>query len=182
MEKVIETCLDFHPSNSLGCLGIIAKIEERVLEMTNSTNNVILIFKTLLKLKNSKPVETQPTYPPFSACIHCESSLAAILCQLHGNWILSLNASLLKLFQASPFLHSSSLPDLWYRSGTSPTQWCITFPCQSSVVLSVGSSLRSSTRQTIMSNSQPMHVHHSNLYTVCLPPFSVWRLGQLTGN
>ena len=28
MEKVIETCLDFHPSNSLGCPGIIAKIEE----------------------------------------------------------------------------------------------------------------------------------------------------------
>ena len=115
MEKVIETCLDFHPSNSLGCPGIIAKIEEQVLEMTNSTNNVILAFKTLLKLKNSKPIETQPTYPPFSACIHCESSLAAILCQLHGNWISSLNASLLELFQASPFSHSSSLPNLWYR-------------------------------------------------------------------
>ena len=28
MEKVIEMCLDFHPSNSLGCPGIIAKIEE----------------------------------------------------------------------------------------------------------------------------------------------------------
>ena len=112
MEKVIETCLDFHPSNSLGCPGIIAKIEEQVLEMTNSTNNVILAFKTLLKLKNSKPFETQPTYPPFSTCIHCESSLATILCQLHGNWISSLNASLLELFQASPFLHSSSLPDL----------------------------------------------------------------------
>ena len=34
MEKVIEMCLDFCPSNSLGCLGIIAKIEEQVLEMT----------------------------------------------------------------------------------------------------------------------------------------------------
>ena len=112
MEKVIETCLDFHPSNSLGCLGIIAKIEERVLEMTNSTNNVIITFKTLLKLKNSKPVETQPTYPPFSTCIHCESSLAVILCQLHGNWISSLNVSLLEFFQATPFSHSSSLPDL----------------------------------------------------------------------
>ena len=75
MEKVIETCLDFCPSNSLGCLGIITKIEEQVLEMTNSTNNVILTFKTLLKLKNSKLVKTQPTYPPFSTCIHCESSL-----------------------------------------------------------------------------------------------------------
>ena len=28
MEKVIEMCLDFRPSNSLGCPGIIAKIEE----------------------------------------------------------------------------------------------------------------------------------------------------------
>ena len=152
--------MPWFPSNSLGCPGIIAKIEEWVLEMTNSTNNVILTFKTLLKLKNSKPIETQPTYPTFSACIHCESSLAAILFQLHGNWISSLNASLLKLFQASPFSHSSSLPDLWYRSGTSPTQWCMTFLCQSSVVLSVGSSLRSSMRQTITSNSQqPLQSH-----------------------
>ena len=167
-------CLDFHPSNSLGCLGIIAKIKERVLEMTNSTNNVILAFKTLLKLKNSKPVETQPTYPPFSACIHCVSSLAMILCQLHGNWISSLNASLLELFQASPFSHSSSLPDLWYSSGTSPTQWCITFLCQSSVVLSVGSSLTSSTRQTITSNSQP--VRTTPTYTLCVYPLGFLNL------
>ena len=29
MKKVIEMCLDFRPSNSLGCLGIITKIDRK---------------------------------------------------------------------------------------------------------------------------------------------------------
>jgi hypothetical protein len=63
--------------------------------------------------------------------------------------------SLLDLFQANPSSYSSSFtPSPWLviqieesmRTRTSPSQWRITFQCQSPVVLSVGSSLRPSTR------------------------------------
>ena len=108
---IIEACPDSGLSNSLKFWRIIAKIKELVLGITSSTDNVILAFKTLLQL-DSKLVKTQSKYPPLNASIHCESSLAAILCQLHENWISSPDASLLELFQASPFSYSSSLPDL----------------------------------------------------------------------
>jgi hypothetical protein len=51
-----------------------------------------------------------PTNPPFNARIHCESSPAAILCQLHGQGGLDSDAQaeLRNFFQVSPSSHSSS--------------------------------------------------------------------------
>jgi hypothetical protein len=105
MKGVIDkTCHDFSSTTISNPVtesqNMIKKIEERI-DRTGSdtTDQAINAFKSLLKLKN----------PTFKARIHCESSLAAILCHLHGN----LNShpdveNLRGLFQASPSSYSSS--------------------------------------------------------------------------
>jgi hypothetical protein len=127
--KVIEkTCEDFRSTSTsdsgpVESEDMINKITKHIAEImarhtdtgnkdsTSELNNVILAFNTLLNLNktNSKLERTQ--YPPFTACIHCESSLAAVIYHLHGIQVLSnseSNRDLLKLFPASPSLHSSS--------------------------------------------------------------------------
>ena len=110
MKTVInQTCKEFSTSDRpLDHLQVIQKIENTVTEFetNDKTDGVILAFKALLI--NSQPSETQPI---FKACIHCESSLIAILCMLHGliKSYPDLDQSLRDFFQASPSSHSSSL-------------------------------------------------------------------------
>ena len=109
MEKVIErVCQDFGSNNTSNCDGsqnIIDKIKGLV--NLNSRNKDVLkaitTFKTLL---NFSVLNTPPAvYPLFDARIHCESSLAAILCRLHDHLEDSDN-ELRGFFQASPSSHS----------------------------------------------------------------------------
>ena len=69
---------------------------------------VINSFKTLLKFcGNLKLMDSH--YPSFRACVHCESSLAAILCELHGTvGNHDAESDLHKLLKACPSSHSSS--------------------------------------------------------------------------
>jgi hypothetical protein len=88
MERVIrKMCQDFRSttSNLVQVEGqdIINKIKEH-LEIERSDNNVINSFKTLLLIHNQNKQLVDSQYPSFPACIHCESSLATILCQLHS--------------------------------------------------------------------------------------------------
>jgi hypothetical protein len=112
MEKVItEMCQDFSTSesNHFESLAMIDKVERHVISNNSTDNQTINAFKTLLDLKEkSNVVKAQLEYPSFSACIHCESFLAAILCQLHGNLNSNPDRSLLDLFQANPSSYSSS--------------------------------------------------------------------------
>ena len=109
MEKIIhDTCQKFSSdSESIKLEGqdVISKIKKILDGIENyDDNDVIRAFKTLLKYKNFVPKNA--LYPSFPACIHCESSLAAILSQLHC--VLS-DSDLHTLFQACPSLPPSSL-------------------------------------------------------------------------
>lgn len=109
MESVIhKTCQDFTSSTTnpvqVGGQDTINKIREHLRKTDGSTNNsAIVSFNTLLRYHETNKQLVDSQYPPFPACIHCESSLAAILCQLHGTGIQN-NSDLHELFQACPFL------------------------------------------------------------------------------
>jgi hypothetical protein len=108
MERVIhKMCQDFRPttSNLVQVEGqdIINKIKEHLKKIERFDNNVITSFKTLLLIHNENKQLVDSQYPSFPACIHCESSLAAILCQLHSFQGDS-ESDLRELFQACPFL------------------------------------------------------------------------------
>jgi len=105
MEGVIRrTCEDVKlrgGSNPVEGEDIIKKIKDFLLNKIGyNLNNygVVLAFQNLLMNQGKRLEETQ--YPPFRACIHCESSLATILCQIHGDS--DLNQDLSTLFKASP--------------------------------------------------------------------------------
>ena len=107
MERVIhKTCQDFRSTtpNPVEGQDMINKIEEHLHRIEISDHKVILSFKTLLEIhdKNEQRIDSQ--YPFLKACIHCESSLAAILRYLHSID----NSDLRELFQACPSSHSSS--------------------------------------------------------------------------
>ena len=103
MEKVIKKiCQSTNTSNDDGSEDMIDKLKKLIDSERESENPpaAIVAFKTLLKISSSNTPLTERQYPPFKARIHCESSLAAILCHLHEHGIDEDN--LRKLFQASP--------------------------------------------------------------------------------
>jgi len=102
MKKVIlKTCEDFGPISTSKSFEMIKKIETA--KFLESDDGAIVAFKKLLALNTPlAPSET----PSFKACIHCESSLATILCQLHIDYS-NHSPSSLGQVQASP---SSYLP------------------------------------------------------------------------
>lgn len=120
IEKVIHrTCKDFGSksttSNPIEVEGkdMVEKIKKYLarIEIFHNTNTVINSFKELLRVHDEKIKQSSTQYPPFDGSIHCESSLAAILSQIHAIPNNS-EPDLLKLFpsQACPssliFLHS----------------------------------------------------------------------------
>ena len=107
MERVIhKTCQDFRSTtpNPVEGQDMINKIEEHLRKIEISDQKVVLSFKTLLEIhdKNEQRVDSQ--YPSLKACIHCESSLAAILRYIHSVD----DSDLRELFQACSSSHSSS--------------------------------------------------------------------------
>lgn len=114
MEKVIhKTCQDFTSTTSNPVEGqvIIDKIKEHLNRIEVYVNQAILSFKTLLKNHTEDKQLVDSQYPPFPASIHCESSLAAILCCLHSEFDNLLNrddSKLHDLFQACPSSSSRS--------------------------------------------------------------------------
>jgi hypothetical protein len=108
MEKVIhEMCKD--GSTTYDCAqgqDMIKKIKTH-LEGATSGSKVIKNFQTLLAHHSGKGKASQHNYPSFDACIHCESSLAAILCQLYDSHGQD-DAGLGQVFQACPSPHYSS--------------------------------------------------------------------------
>jgi hypothetical protein len=112
MEKVIhKTCQDFRSttSNSIEGQGMINKIKGHLYRIQDEgaiIDGVISNFINLLREIHDKDRRLDESqYPFFNNCIHCESSLATILYQLHH----TLNeADLYELFQACPSSHSSS--------------------------------------------------------------------------
>jgi hypothetical protein len=117
MEKVIKKmCRDFSSTNTSnydGSQDVIDKLKKLIESEPDSENSLAIVaFKSLLKFSSSSTPLNERQYPPFKARIHCESSLAAILSQLHDHgthWQDSNDEDdLRKLFQASPSSHSSS--------------------------------------------------------------------------
>lgn len=113
MENVIEkTCQAFSPTNESQASStnesqaMIQKIKKHILNESSTNGEVIANFKFLLNNFDMKKSLEKSQYPHFKASIHCESSLAAILCQLHDR--VTLDSGLDNLFQASPSSHSSS--------------------------------------------------------------------------
>jgi hypothetical protein len=110
MEGVIhKTCQDFRSTttpNPVEGQVIITKIKGLVKESLDRAP-AIFAFQRLLDIHEGIEGGDVPIYPRFQASIHCESSLAAILCQLHDVEEGS-NSDLHKLFQACPSSHSSS--------------------------------------------------------------------------
>ena len=119
MENVIrETCKSFRAGESDTVKGesdtvkgesdtvksedVIIKIKEFLQQIPADGNlsGVIFAFKTLLKAHEDRTQLSESQYPIFNACIHCESSIAAILCLIHGDdW--DRNEALSTLFKAS---------------------------------------------------------------------------------
>jgi hypothetical protein len=121
MEKVIlKTCQDFRGSttSSHGQVRVegqdmIDKIKKHLHKMESSENKAIKPFITLLHHHNENKQLVDSQYPSFPACIHCESSLAAILCRLHSSPSQDGSSDLHDLFQVCPFLtRLTSLPHL----------------------------------------------------------------------
>jgi len=114
MEKVIErVCQDFGSNNTSNCDGsqnIIDKIK-RLIDLSSKNKDVVKAITTFETLLNFSGLNKLPTeYPLFDARIHCESSLAAILCRLHDNGDLEDSDNELRgFFQASPSSHSLAL-------------------------------------------------------------------------
>jgi hypothetical protein len=111
MERVInKTCQDFRTatSNPIEGQDIINKIREHLDRIdSEETDEAIRSFQTLMKRHDNTDEQIAGSQnPSFRACIHCESSLAAILCQLHTIQTDS-DSNLRKLLQACPSTHSS---------------------------------------------------------------------------
>lgn len=90
---------------------LISKIKTRLQKETfNDKDKVIKNFKTLLAHHSGNGITQRDLYPFFPSTIHCESFLAAVLCDYHD----SQSLALCKLFEACPSSHysSSSLTDL----------------------------------------------------------------------
>jgi hypothetical protein len=114
MKKVIDkTCKDFAPPNTPNPIDgqdMINKIKEH-LQKSSDDVPVIKSFKTLLTIFDTQSRGLEKTkYPVFRACIHCESSLAAILLELHLDDSLNHDDDLQEHFRdrASPSSPSSS--------------------------------------------------------------------------
>lgn len=118
MVMVIDkTCQDFMSTvERLNSDDVIDKIKN-ILEMPDDDDDAKAIksFKAVLKNSMSKEKLDESQYPPFQGCIHCESSLAAILCKLHRDHHCDSDLDsdselklLSKLFQASSSSHLSS--------------------------------------------------------------------------
>ena len=111
MEKVIhKTCQDFRSTtttpNPVEGQDIINRLKGLIQESLNQAP-AIVSFQVLLK----QHATAQDTLRHFPASIHCESSLATILCQIHDAPNAS-NLSLRELFQAcSSSHHLPSLAD-----------------------------------------------------------------------
>lgn len=121
MEKVIlKTCQDFRGSTTSSHVQVrvegqdmIDKIKEHLGKNKSSENTAIKPFITLLQLHDRGIQLVDSQYPSFPACIHCESSLAAILYQLHSSPGQDGPSDLHNLFQVCPFLtRLTSLPHL----------------------------------------------------------------------
>jgi hypothetical protein len=116
MEKVIhKTCQDFRSTtpNLIEGQDMIDKIKGHLHRIQDDeraiTDRAIANFRTLLKIHHKSKRLDDSQYPFFNNCIHCESSLAALLYQLHH----TLNESdLYWLFQACPSSLIFTLPDL----------------------------------------------------------------------
>jgi hypothetical protein len=112
MEDTIrETCEVFKSSgesNPIEGEDMIIKIKEflqKIVEKIGDSadiSDVIFAFKTLLEIFDKGKRLAVSQYPRFNACIHCESSLAAILWQIHGDSDLIQDSDLSTLFKASP--------------------------------------------------------------------------------
>jgi hypothetical protein len=116
MERLIqETSLDGSTSGSSDQEEMINKVKERILAIgDNSKDKVIKSFHALLAFgrpkKKSDPAKKWMN-PSFHGSIHCESSLAAVLYQLHHDN--GQENDLSQILQACPSSrYSSSLPDL----------------------------------------------------------------------
>jgi hypothetical protein len=110
MEKVIhKTCQDFRPtvtiSNPVEGQDMIKKIKEHIERISGPGAYEIHPFKILLTERNCLENGSDFQCPDFRACIHCESSLAAILCEIHRT---PENSKLRELFKVCPSSHSSS--------------------------------------------------------------------------
>jgi hypothetical protein len=101
MEKVVEKMCQAFGSKRDDSQRMIKKVKKYIEKESSQTTDVIRAFKAIMT-GNSNTSKR----PEFHGCIHCESSLAAILCQLHDTP--DLNSDLRELFEASPSSHSSS--------------------------------------------------------------------------
>jgi len=156
MEKVIvETCkFEFGILKPVQVKGedVINKIKAH-LDSIEGCRGVIDSFKILLKNVTVEKKLLNTQYPLFEGCIHCESSLAAILCGLHGTRD---DSDLHKLFQISNVDGKGH-----YQYNISVSKFCCPVCWELINVLN----------ETYSNIKFVVRAHHSNLYPVCLPPW-----------
>ena len=106
-EKMEETIHDTCRSHgSVQGKDMVEKIMRHVTVIGEKCDKVIIAFRTLLAHHNGKGKPSSFNNPFFPASIHCESSLAAILCHLHSD---KRHSDLHQVFEACPSsLYSSS--------------------------------------------------------------------------
>jgi hypothetical protein len=180
MEKVIERAWqDFGSTNFDGSQNMIDKIKKHIDSRSGNGDapKTIAIFKDLLSSSrmNIMPLTNYPQQPLFNAHIHCESSLAAILCQLHCHDGLDSNDELRNFFQVNPSLTLIVLHSLTFNSKIAPT--CLTVPVTYSISVSKSCCPVCWELLDVLNETYSNMIHftvrppHQNLYPVCLPPW-----------
>jgi hypothetical protein len=170
-EAIRETCQNGSADNPIQSKEMIIEIEEHIKKFgVTNTSKVIKNFHTLLAHSHGKKAKpSSHNYPRFLTTVHCESSLAAILCLLHDDG--QNNANLRKVFQACPSSRYSSsffltcdliqIEDNHKRSyKISVSKFCCPVCWE---LLQVLNDLNKNVEFVV-------RAHHSHLYPVCLPP------------